>query len=67
MADYANVTTKVFIHLGNVGAEDGDVGTIARDINEYVTAYDSTNSKVLSTSHPQLNGKRIVTNMHGWR
>ena len=29
MADYANVKTKVFIHPGNVGAEDGAVGTMA--------------------------------------
>ena len=65
MADYANVKTKVFIHPGNVGAEDGDVGTMARDIKDYVTSLDSTSNKVISISHTQLNGDRILTMVVG--
>ena len=65
MADYANVKTKVFIHPGNVGAEDGSVGTMARDIKEYVTSFDSSSNKVISISHTQLNGDRILTMVVG--
>jgi len=65
MADYANVKTKVFIHPGNPGIETGAAGTMARDIKDYVTSLDSTNNKVISISHTQLNGDRILTMVVG--
>ena len=65
MADYANVKVQVFIHPGNPGIETGDAGTMARDIKDYVTSLDSTNNKVISISHTQLNGDRILTMVVG--
>ena len=65
MADYANVKVQVFIHPGNPGIETGDAGTMARDIKDYVETLDSTNNKVLSISHTQLNGDRILTMVVG--
>ena len=65
MADYANVKVQVFIRPGNPGIETGDVGTMARDIKDYVETLDSTNNKVLSISHTQLNGDRILTMVVG--
>ena len=65
MADYANVKVQVFIHPGNPGIETGDEGTMARDIKDYVETLDSTNNKVLSISHTQLNGDRILTMVVG--
>ena len=65
MADYANVKVQVFIHPGNPGIETGDAGTMARDIKDYIETLDSTNNKVLSISHTQLNGDRILTMVVG--
>ena len=62
MAVYANVKCKVFIHDANDGLEeDGSTGTMARDIKDYVVTLDSTNNKVLSITHTQLRGDRILT------
>ena len=61
MAAYANVKTKVFIHFANTNTEASDVGTMARDVNDYVTSLDSTTNKVISITHTQLNGDRILT------
>ena len=62
MAVYANVKCKVFIHDANDGLEeDGSIGTMARDIKDYVVSLDSTNNKVLSITHTQLRGDRILT------
>ena len=62
MAVYANVKCKVFIHEANDGLEeDGSTGTMARDIKDYVVSLDSTNNKVLSITHTQLRGDRILT------
>ena len=62
MAVYANVKCKVFIHDANDGLEeDGSTGTMARDIKDYVVSLDSTNNKVLSITHTQLRGDRILT------
>ena len=65
MAVYDNVIVKVFIHPGNPGIETGDEGTMARDIKDYIETLDSTNNKVLSISHTQLNGDRILTMVVG--
>jgi|TARA_A100001515_G_scaffold103452_1_gene84129 hypothetical protein len=65
MAVYDNVKVKVFIHPGNPGIETGDEGTMARDIKDYIETLDSTNNKVLSISHTQLNGDRILTMVVG--
>ena len=62
MAVYSNVKCKVFIHDANDGLEeDGSTGTMARDIKDYVVSLDSTNNKVLSITHTQLRGDRILT------
>ena len=65
MAVYDNVKVKVFIHPGNPGIETGDVGSMARDIKEYIDTLDSTNNKILSISHTQLAGDRILTMVVG--
>ena len=65
MAVYDNVKVKVFIHPGNPGIETGDAGTMARDTKDYVETLDSTNNKVLSISHTQLAGDRILTMVVG--
>ena len=61
MAVYANVKCKVFIHPANPGIETGDVGTMARDIKDYIDTLDSTNNKALSITHTQLRGDRVMT------
>ena len=65
MAVYDNVKVKVFIHHGNPGIETGAVGSMARDIKDYIDTLDSTNNKVLSITHTQLNGDRILTMVGG--
>ena len=65
MAVYGNLKVKVFIHPGNPGDETGAVGTMARDIKDYVATLDSTNNEVLSITHTQLNGDRILTMVVG--
>jgi len=61
MAVYSNVKCKVLIHPANPGDESGGVGTMARDIKDYVDTLDSTDNKVLSITHTQLRGDRILT------
>ena len=61
MAVYSNVKVQVFIHPGNPGIETGDAGTMARDVKDYIDTLDSTNNKVLSITHTQLRGDRILT------
>ena len=65
MSVYANVKVQVFIHTGNPGIETGDEGTMARDVKDYIDTLDSTNNKVLSITHTQLNGDRILTMVVG--
>ena len=65
MSVYGNVKVKVFIHEANPGEEDGSTGTMARDIKDFVDTLDSTNNKVLSITHTQLNGDRILTMVVG--
>jgi len=65
MAVYDNVEVQVFIHPGNPGIETGAVGSMARDIKDYIDTLDSTNNKVLSITHTQLNGDRILTMVVG--
>ena len=62
MAVYDNVKCKVFIHNANDGLEeDGSTGTMARDMKDYIDTLDSTNNKVLSITHTQLRGDRVLT------
>ena len=61
MAVYGNVKVRVFIHPANPGEEDGAVGTMARDINDYIVSLDSDNNEVLSITHTALRGDRILT------
>ena len=61
MAAYANVKVKVFIFEANPGEEDGSTGTMARDIKDHIDTLDSSDSKVLSITHTQLRGDRILT------
>ena len=61
MAVYGNVKCKVLIHEANTGEEDGSTGTMARDMKDYIDTLDSTNNKVLSITHTQLRGDRILT------
>ena len=65
MAVYSNVKVKTFIHPANPAEEDGSVGTMARDIKDYIVTLDSTNNKVLSITHTQLRGDRILTMVVG--
>jgi len=65
MAAYGNVKVKVFIHAGNSGIETGDEGTMARDVKDYIDTLDSTNNKILSITHTQLAGDRILTMVVG--
>ena len=62
MAVYDNVKCKVFIHNANDGLEeDGSTGTMAREMKDYIDTLDSTSNKVLSITHTQLRGDRILT------
>ena len=63
MANYGDTNTKVkvFIHDAKVGDQSGDEGTIARDVQDYIAGIDSTNNAVISVSHCQLRGDRILT------
>jgi|TARA_R110002124_G_scaffold255030_1_gene420636 hypothetical protein len=61
MAVYGNVKVKVFIHDATPNIETADVGTMARDIKDHVDTLDSTSNKVLSITHTQLRGDRILT------
>ena len=61
MAVYDKVKCKVFIHDAVPNIETAAVGTMARDIKDHVDTLDSTNNKVLSITHTQLRGDRILT------
>jgi|TARA_R110000737_G_scaffold165598_1_gene192982 hypothetical protein len=61
MAVYGNVKVKVFIHDAVPNIETAAVGTMARDIKDHVDTLDSTSNKVLSITHTQLRGDRILT------
>ena len=61
MAAYGTVKVRVFIHEANPGEEDGAVGTMARDIKDHIDTLDSSDNKVLSITHTQLRGDRILT------
>ena len=65
MAVYDNVKCKVFIHDAIPNIETAAVGTMARDIKDHIDTLDSTNNKVLSITHTQLNGDRILTMVVG--
>ena len=61
MAVYDNVKCKVFIHDAVPNIETAAVGTMARDIKDHIDTLDSTSNKVLSITHTQLRGDRILT------
>tara|TARA_R100000742_G_C4175150_1_gene12113 strand:- start:182 stop:409 length:228 start_codon:yes stop_codon:yes gene_type:complete len=63
MAAYGDTNTKVktFIHDASAGAQDGDEGTLARDVQDYIAALDDANNIVVSVSHCALRGDRILT------
>jgi|TARA_R100000315_G_C5225222_1_gene136400 hypothetical protein len=61
MAVYSNVKVKVFVHDATPNVETAAVGTMARDIKDYVDTLDSTNNKVLSITHTALRGDRVLT------
>tara|TARA_R100001230_G_C5471174_1_gene25982 strand:+ start:286 stop:489 length:204 start_codon:yes stop_codon:yes gene_type:complete len=61
MAVYSNVKVKVFVHDATPNVETATVGTMARDIKDYVDTLDSTNNKVLSITHTALRGDRVLT------
>jgi len=61
MAVYDNVKCKVFIHNAVPNIETAATGTLARDVKDYVETLDSTNNAVLSITHTQLRGDRVMT------
>ena len=61
MAVYGNVKVKVFIHYANTSTETSDVGTIARDIKDYVASLESTNNEIISITQSILRGDRVMT------
>ena len=63
MAIYGDTNTKVkvFIHDGNPGDQGGSVGTLAKDVYDYISALDSTNNEVLSVTQSHVGGGRILT------
>ena len=65
MAAYGNVKVKVFIHYANTSTEASDVGTIARDIKDYIASLDSTNNEIISITQTTLRGDRIMTTVVG--
>ena len=65
MAVYGNVKVKVFINYANESTEASDVGTIARDIKDYIDGLDSTNNEILSITQTTLRGDRIMTTVVG--
>ena len=65
MEVYGNVKVKVFIHYANESTEASDVGTIARDIKDYIASLDSTNNEILSITQTCLRGDRIMTTVVG--
>tara|TARA_R100000808_G_C2059145_1_gene91333 strand:+ start:69 stop:272 length:204 start_codon:yes stop_codon:yes gene_type:complete len=65
MADYTTTKVKVMIHDAAPGTETGDVGTLARDIKDYIESTDSTNQEVLGITHCHLGGGRVLTVITG--
>jgi hypothetical protein len=61
MAVYGNVKVKVFIHDAVPNIETAAVGTMARDIKDYIDTLDSTNNEILSITHTALRGDRVLT------
>jgi hypothetical protein len=61
MSVYANVIVKVFIHDAVPNIETAAVGSMARDIKDHIDSLDSSDNKVLSITHTQLRGDRILT------
>ena len=61
MSVYANVKVKVFIHDAIPNIETAAVGSMARDIKDHIDSLDSSDNKVLSITHTQLRGDRILT------
>ena len=61
MAVYGNVKVKVFIHDAVPNIETAAVGSMARDIKDHIDSLDSSDNKVLSITHTQLRGDRILT------
>ena len=57
----ATLKVKVFIHYANISTEASDVGTIARDIKDYVASLDSTNNEIISITQSVLRGDRVMT------
>ena len=65
MADYTTTKVKVMIHDAAPGIETGDVGTLARDIKDYIESTDSTAQEVLGITHCHLGGGRVLTVITG--
>jgi hypothetical protein len=61
MAVYDTVKVKVMIHDAAPNIETAAVGTMARDIKDHIDTLDSSDNKVLSITHTQLRGDRILT------
>ena len=61
MAAYETTKVKVMIHNAKPGIETGDVGTMARDIKDYIVSTDSGTNEVLSITQTHLGGDRILT------
>ena len=61
MAAYTTVKVKVMIHDAKPGIETGDVGTMARDIQDHIETLDSTAQSTLIITHTALGGDRILT------
>ena len=61
MAVYSNVKVKVFIHDAIPNIETAAVGSMERDIKDHIDTLDSTSNKVLSITHTQLRGDRVLT------
>jgi len=65
MAAYGTVKVKVMIHDATPNIETAAVGTMARDIKDYIDTLDSTNNEVLSITHTALMGDRVLTVITG--
>lgn len=65
MTAYGTVKVKVFIHDAEPGDESSPVGTMSRDVQDYIETLDSTNNEILSITHTRLNGDRVLTMICG--
>tara|TARA_Y100000004_G_scaffold196149_1_gene265268 strand:- start:908 stop:1135 length:228 start_codon:yes stop_codon:yes gene_type:complete len=63
MAAYGDTNTKVktFIHDASANEQDAAVGIMARDVQDYIAGLDDTNNVVISVSHCNLMGDRVLT------